>query len=384
MQTVLLLGRRRRAWAAARRLNLAVIGVDANPSGCRETGEVAHLRCDWDADPDGWAELAERARRSSQIDAVLGLTERAVVPAARIRERLGLPGDGVEVALRATDKLLMKQAVVAAGIPCARFVAAEAGLLPAELVATLGLPLIFKGRTSSGGRQNQILRQESEVEAGLPPGWIAESFVAGTEMSLEALVVDGRTLFLNPTEYLVVRWANIVPAALPPTTWAALTNFHERVLRALGIRHAFVHLELFWTADGPVFGELAIRPPGGYLMDLIELAYGFDPWEIWLRASLGHEVGPLPTAQRVAGVWVLHPGAGIVESVGGADAVRACPGVLRLELRVQPGTAVPERIGAGQDVGHLLVTGADRDQVAARLRTAREQLVIQLVAGARG
>ena len=39
-------------------------------------------------------------------------------------------------------------------------------------------------------------------------------------------------------------------------------------------------MEVFLGEEGPVFGEIAARPPGGYLMDLIPRAYGFDPWEV--------------------------------------------------------------------------------------------------------
>lgn len=378
-RTVLFVGRRAPALAAARALGLDVVCVDEKPPGRKESADLAaFVPARFGGPQTDWHELARRAADGRSIDAVFALTERAVVPAAELRRRLSLGGDSPDAAWRSTDKLEMKMTVSGAGIPCARFVDVSQNLRLDELVAEFGLPLVFKGRLSSGGRQNLIFHERDEIKRRPRRGWIAEGFVAGIEMSVESLVAAGRTVFVNPTEYFRVRWANILPAELPADIRGAVADLNARVLAAIGIDTAFTHLELFLTPEGPVFGEIATRPPGGHITELIELAYGFDPWQAWLRLGLGEDVALPERARRAAGVWVLHPGKGVVRAVSGLAEARALPGVEEIRLRVKPGSAVAERVGAGQEVGAVVVTGRDRDEVAERLVAAHGRLRIEI------
>lgn len=386
--TVLFVGRRIGALRAARALGLRVACVDEKAPGPRAARRIVRfLPCDLAAreHDDHWRAIAGRLA-DVEIDAVFSLIEGSVLPAARLRRHLGLPGDDVETARRCTDKLLMKRAVAAAGIPCARFAGGDEGskgegLERDRLIDALGLPMVIKARVGSGGRTNRVARTRDEVPSRLPEDAIAESFVEGVEMSVEALVQSGRVLFTNPTAYLRPRWANVLPATLEPTVHDDVLELLACSLDALGVRDAFVHLELFLTPGGAVFGELAVRPPGGYIMELIALAYGFDPWRAWLRAGLGQRLEPAELradAVRTAGVWVLHPGPGTVTSVAGGKEARALPGVERVHLRLAPGQRIGPRLGAGQDVGHIIAIGDDATQVAARLELARDAIRIGL------
>ncbi len=376
--TVLLVGKRSGALQAAARLGFEVVLISRAPPARGDGGAVVqHLPVD-EADPDAdWGAVADRLT-GRPLRAALALTERAVVPAALLRQRLGLPGPGPDAALAATDKLHMKRRVRAAGLACADFAADEARLDPDALVAALGLPLVLKPRASSGGRGTRIVRRREELPRTLAAGWMAERLVDGVEMSAESLVRDGRVPFFSVTEYFEVRWANIVPAALPPAAHRAVEEVNRRALAALGIDRGFTHLEVFARPEGLVFGELAARPPGGHITDLIEAAYGFDPWQAWLELEVGADPRLATTSRRCAGVWVLHPGPGRVVAVRGLAAARAAPGVERVVLRLRPGQRVGERLGAGQEKGHILVTGADREQVAERLTEARRRLVIEV------
>ena len=98
------------------------------------------------------------------------------------------------------------------------------------------------------------------------------------------------------------------------------------------------------------------------------------------RLILGEEIGELPAPGRAAGVWVLHPGPGVVQRISGVDEARAMPGVEHLTLRLRPGVRAGERLGAGQEAGHLFVTGRDRDEVARRLVDAYERIQIEMTA----
>ncbi len=201
-------------------------------------------------------------------------------------------------------------------------------------------------------------------------------------MSVEALVDQGRRLFTNPSEYLIPGRASIVPRPTSAATAVAVGELLDRATAALGVERGVVHLEVFLTPDGPVFGELAARPPGGYLVRLIELAYGFDLWQAWLETELGSPPRGLPAkAARAAGARLFHPGGGTLVAVAGERETAALPGVVELEIRRRPGDEIPPRLGVAQEVAHLIAAADDRDAVAATLLRAGELLRFELAPG---
>jgi biotin carboxylase len=202
-------------------------------------------------------------------------------------------------------------------------------------------------------------------------------------MSVESFVRDGKILFTNPTEYYIPGFASIAPADLPEAEMAEILALNAAALSALGLTRGMTHLELYRTSDGPVFGEVAVRPPGGRLMRLIRRAYAFDPWEVVMQLELGLDTPDLPARARgAAGAWMLHPGPGKVVSVRGLAAARRVEGVKKLVCRARAGRVVPPRESTGRDVGWIEVAGRSRDQVAERLQTAHDLIRITLEPGA--
>jgi biotin carboxylase len=275
------------------------------------------------------------------------------------------------------DKWLMRERIREAGIPCADVVLMDANTRAEDLISRLGLPLVVKQRAASGGRGTVLVREAEWVPFCLRPGWLAESFVDGVEMSLESWVHGGEILFANPTEYLVPGVANVVPADLRRDTLDAILRLNARALEALGVTRGMTHMELFLTDEGPVFGEIAARPPGGRIMQLVERVHGWDPWEAVIRLEAGEGVAPPGPARCVAGVWFLHPGPGRVRAIHGLQEVHDMPG-LDVTLRVGPGDTVTPRLGTGQSVGCLEVEGPTHADVSLHLRAAAAALHIEL------
>ncbi len=371
MGKILLMGRRSAAVEAVRRLGHTPITLDvaARPLQGRRAygGAVAD------------AVAAARALlEGTRPAAVVAVAEGAVAPAAEVRAFFGLPGLSREVAARCTDKQHMKAAIVAGGVPCARAETVTNGTTAAQLIEALGLPLVLKIPQSSGGRGVHIVETAADVAAQMQPGLLAEALVSGVEMSIETLQVAGAVRFRNRTRYLVPRWANVVPAALAAAELEAVDEVCDRALQALGVTHGISHIELFLSEKGPLFSEIAARPPGGRIMDLIELAYGFDPWEALVRLELGEDAVLPRQPMRFAGAWFLHPGAGQVKHIRGLERAAALPGVWRARSRVGIGAQVEARVGSGQTVGDVIVTGDSHDSCVERLRRARECIEIDL------
>lgn len=374
---ILMMGRRRRALLAAERMGVDVLLVhdDGREGRIKRTEANELARFD---DREACVRAAERLAKDRPVDAVVAVVERTVGAAATVREALGVPGPRVEEANPWRDKVAMKEAVAQAGVPCAEMRLVMHDTDPEALVAALGLPLVIKPRTSSGSRGTLIAKDLDAVRAARMDGRMAERFVRGTELSVESFVQGGEVVFENITSYLVPAWANIVPSALSPRVAEAVRALNRAAIAALAVRDSMVHLEAYVTQDDGVpqvvFGELAARPPGGYLMDLIELAYGFDPWEPVIDIALGRPVRVPTETSAYAGVWLLHPGAGVVETVLGLEDARSVDGVLTVECKLSPGQRVSVRRGTGELFGRVLVRTGSYDETEAALRAARAKL----------
>ena len=382
MPTIVLVGSRDGALAAAEEMGLSVLLLaERRPPPGRREALADYARVDLRADP---ADLIARARSLAgrrRIAGVIALTEAAVVPAAHIRAALGLDGLDVAVARRCHDKLLMKRAVREAGIVCTDWVAVEEDTRAKDLVERLGLPVVVKPRRSSGSRGTFVAHHARALRGALEPDHLAERFVRGVEMSVESFVVEGRVVFKNHTEYHVPFWANVLPAALDRDTARAVDAVNRRAIAALGITRGITHLEVFLTERGVVFGEIAVRPPGGHLMELMTRAYGFDAWRALLEIELGRAPELPARPERFAGSWVLHPGAGVVSHVRGLRAAERAEHVDSVHCRVRRGDTVGPRLGTGNQVGHVLASARSRDEVVLALRAARELVRIDLSTG---
>ncbi len=383
---LVLVGYRPGALHAAARLGLNVLLVEEKkPSRGAGRRIVDWVRVALEGAQE---ELIERtlARLSGNVPrGVVSAGERGVLGAAALRAALGIQGIDPETAFRARDKPTMKAAARAAGVPCADWLELGADTTADDLVAAVGVPLVLKHRAGAGTRGLLVAKTAEEAGACLASidpeergGWMAERFLRGVEMSIESFVANGRILFTNPTEYYRVGFANIAPAALAPNALAAVEDLNARAVAALGITRGMTHLELYQTPDGPIFGEVAVRPPGGRIMRLLRRAYHFDPWDVVVRLELGEAPDIPPDSRRAAGVWMLHPGAGRVRSIRGLGTARRVLGVRKLVCRLRTGRTLRPRASTGSDVGWIEVWGKNRDQVAKRLQRAYDHVDIRM------
>ncbi len=331
------------------------------------------LQADRAARALGW-EVVKRPEEGP--DTVVALTEAAVLPAADLRAALGLDGLAPAAALRCRDKVRMKEAIRAHGLACTDWIALDAASDPRAIARLLGLPVYVKRRLASGGRGQVIAESVEQIVVG--PGLLAERRVEGREMSVESIVVSGRPVWVNPTDYLVPGHAHLLPAGLDAASRQAVEALNAAAIAALGIDRGMTHLELFLTPRGPVFGEIAVRPPGGRITRLIRRVYGFDPWRAHLQAEAGEVPRVRHEARGCAGVWMLHPGAGVVRSIEGVQEARQVPGITRIRCRVSVGDRIAARQGTGEDIGFLEARGSDRQGVEGALFRAHALLAIAL------
>jgi hypothetical protein len=160
-----------------------------------------------------------------------------------------------------------------------------------------------------------------------------EEFVDGEEFTFDTVTIDGRIAYYNVAWYrprpLVARtneWISPQVIALRNPDAAELADGVKMgfdVIRALGFRTGFTHMEWYRKADGEVvFGEIGARPPGAHQVDQMNYACDFDVFREWARAVTHGQFGAvLMRRYNVATIYKRAQGHGRIHGVEGLDEI---------------------------------------------------------------
>ena len=285
---------------------------------------------------DAVAAIVRQLARQVRIDRVECLWEPYMILAARLREVLGLPGLTVAETAPFRDKERMKQLLDAAGLRTPRHESTEtvAGVWAAA--ERLGFPLIVKPIAGAGSADTYRADSAAELDAILPalrhvPRVSVEEFVDAEEFTYDTICADGRVLFENICWYLprplltkLHEWVSPVTIALRELDRPNLQGgrvLGAAVLKVLGFRDGFTHMEWYRKADGEVvFGEIAARPPGARMVDVMNYATDADLFSAWAEAvTHGRISQPIERRYNAASIFKRAKGAGRITGYEGLD-----------------------------------------------------------------
>lgn len=380
MANVLIVGKRGRCYRAALRMGHTVFLWSDGPLHESRKEKLA-----------GWVETpfksCEKGLLTADVDAiqefniefVIAATESSVDIAAMIRKQFKLTGTPLKTTNLLHNKNEMKLEALKHNIPITKFHLISDQDTPEILADKLGLPLVIKPVAESGARGVMVLNNLDEIKLHAKSGLLAEAFVDGTEVSVEKFIHNGVPIFHNITEYLHQWKKSIVPAAFEAELLENIININDRVIAGFGVKNGMTHAEFYLTKNGPVFGEMAVRPPGGYYMELIEYAYGFNPWKTYVELETAATPKPLPVkAKKFSCVFMIHPGAGIVDEVSGIALLKELKEVKQFKCKVEPGILVGERDSTSSEVGHVLMSADSREALLEKLKIVENNLVIKM------
>lgn len=259
---------------------------------------------------------------------------------AQARAELGIAGMSPSTMLNFRDKAIMKDRLVAAGVPCARHRSVANTEEAREFAAQVGYPLIVKPVSGVGARETHQCDNQEDFEEVLesdPPHadhpLQLEEFVQGEEHSLDTISVNGKAIWHSITRYLPsplevlrnpwMQWRIITPREIDDPHYDDIRQVGEQALRALGMESNFSHLEWFRRPDGRVaVSEVAARPPGSRIFTALNWANDFDMYDAWIRLmTLGECIPPTERKYAVGTAFFRGMGTGRVVDVHGLDSV---------------------------------------------------------------
>lgn len=181
-------------------------------------------------------------------------------------------------------------------------------------------PIHLKAFDKAGCLGHRVIRTPDEVDAIPDEEFpvLMESHLDGWEFAVEAWIYNGKIQFLNISEYVTLGYSVFVPATPELESWREqITREIEKLIKTFDIQFGLIHPEYFVTSDGTMyFGEVAFRPPGFKVFELLERAYGFNAYQasmlVFDPKSTEEEVQaffpkPVVDAKGVAGTFGVYP-----------------------------------------------------------------------------
>jgi biotin carboxylase len=354
-------------------------------------------------DPTAAAEALVAAARAQPIDGLVATDERTSYIAALAAARLGLRGNAPEAVHAAWNKLAFRRRMTAAGLPQPRFVeiapVGREGVLAAA--ASIGYPVVIKPLHLSASRgvmradgfaelversaRLRALLADPEVRAGFPDGsqaadrCVVEEFVAGPELALEGLLMNGElhtlALFDKPDPLdgpFFAETLYVAPAPLAPDRAALVTAAVRDAVAVLGLIEGPVHAEIRLSDRGPMVLELAARSIGGLCGRALQFGAGVSLEEVVIAHALGRVPGSLERGgSAVTGVAMLPvPEPGVLRAIAGVERARARPGVSDVVITARVGDTVVPLPEGHTYMGFVFATGDSAHEVTATLRQA--------------
>ena len=338
------------------------------------------------------------------VAAILSLDDSAALIAAKASAALGFPHNDPDAAEAARDKLKMRRAFAAGGVPVPAFRGFRLDADPGTLArgsGPVGFPCVVKPTMLNGSRGVIRANDPGQLAAAFTrtrdlllteavdpatEGIIVEGYLPGVEVALEGLLTDGGLTVLalfdkpDPLEGpYFEETIYVTPSRLTESVQREIAAMTERAAAAVGLRHGPVHAELRINDDGVWPIELAGRSIGGLCSTILEFGTGMSLEELILSHAVGGlEEGTEPKGGASGVIMIPIPKRGLLRAVEGQEAALAVPGITGLEITAKlnyPIVPLPE--GASY-LGFIFAHAETPAEAEAALRTAHAALDIRI------
>ena len=325
--------------------------------------------------------------KEEQIDGVIHpCSEVAMSVMGRINDELQLCGISKEIAIRATNKHLMRVAFEVYGAPspksrcfkdveiawgsfCTDF-SSDAILKPSRNSGSRG---IAKISSSIRGEEFAKLFERAKEESR-DKSVMLEQFIEGPEFSVEIIVWKDKVHVLQVTDKKTteapyfVELGHSQPSQFPQEVVNDVRNAAVSGVKALGLTNCAAHAEVKYQNGRAYLMEIGARLGGDFIStELTHLSTGVDMVAAAIDVALGVEphLNPMAEPQGVA-IRYFIPQPGTVRSIEHQELLNN-PSVYDFDIYVHSGDAVREVKSSLDRSGHVIVvseTAAEAVQIA--------------------
>lgn len=347
-------------------------------------------------------DIAASIHKHRPFDAVVSFQELGLLNAALISERLNIVGNPMKPVILTRDKGLMREHLKENNIPSIPFAITEIFEDAIVFGEQHGWPIIVKPKNGVGSLHIHKLQGpehakyafqsinndpivERLIKKEFPDlGVIAEKFVEGPEVSVEAITWEGAHTILVITDKLhsgsphFVETGHSMPSQLTSDTQDAICDITIRFLNSIGHMYGPSHTEIIVTAEGPIIIESHTRNGGDNIFEMVELACGIDLFDATLKGFAGAFPKIELTDTKTVAIRYWMPPEKKVTEISGLDYARSASGVVRCELRLKPDDPIKSLRYSDDRPGYILAVGNEENDAIKNVNSAMEMVTITL------
>jgi biotin carboxylase len=337
--------------------------------------------------------------RTCTVDGVLTYDERYVELSAQLTELLGLPGPSTAAVRAVKDKSELRALLQRNDVGAIRFGVADTVEQAGDIVAEIGLPVVFKPRALGGSAGVRLVTSADQVESAFDnavsarvgvvrsryDGVLIEEYIDGPELSVDSVAHDGvvTPLVVAEKETGLDPYFEEIGHIVPPRSELALPaeaiTLIQRAHEVAGLNNVVTHTELRLSSRGPRIIELNARLGGDLIPYLGLLAHGVDLAGAAADLALGLAPELSRTDRGTAAVRFLYPAHDLrVHSIRLAEPVSDLPGLVTFTPLAEPDEELllPPR-GYMSRLAALVCQGDTREACLQALRQATDEVIVE-------
>ena len=301
----------------------------------------------------------------------------------RCNDVMGFHGLTESSAEESSNKLLMKECLLAAGVRTAKFFKITNKTELEKAVREIGFPVIIKAVDLQGSRGINIVREKTDLECAFDDTMsltrknfcIVEQFIEGREYGAQAFIYQGEVLFVLPhgDETIMCRTAVPVGHYMPyEMSDELLVDTKLQVIngiKALDFDNTAVNVDLIEKDGKAYIIELTGRVGANCLPELTGNYFGINYYEMILATCLGESPLPYWEERKAPCVtlarMIRSKHDGIVKSV----AVPELPDV-EIHIFIHEGSEVRAFTNSNDAIGEVIVKGLTMEECEQKITEA--------------
>lgn len=344
-------------------------------------------------------EAVYKAACEENVDGIISdQTDMAVYSIAYACEKLGLAGNGTEVASLFIDKHLMRVRCQELGLPTIPSEQVSSLGEALEVLKRIGLPAIIKPVDSAGSKGVSRIDSEADLiacyeeAAGFSANGkvIVEKFIIGREFEVDSIALGGevRTLmYADLNEFKIpnvfASMTRLYPSVANQETVDRLLAYDKTMLEGFGLVQGLTHSEYIMDeTDGEIYLiETALRGGGTYISSHIaELQTHINTSQFLIEMALG-ELDGIPafeTARCHSGYVAFYLPPGKIVSTDGVAEVMSLPFVAKTTMEALTIGDITKEFHDKRNRHAVILSASSREELNERIEQVKSLLKIRI------
>lgn len=215
---------------------------------------------------------------------------------------------------------------------------------------------------------------------------LAEEFIEGKEVSIEAMVFKNRVEVFGVTEKLLypgtfIESGHITPYEMEKYNESDIKNLVTQICQAMKINIGPLHIEVFITENGLVVGEIHTRYGGDNITTITELSLNTDITSPLMAdlANLDYSYQKKRVTNYVA-IRFFDIEMGKIQSVEGIEKIKTNPNVIDYSLNFSIGDNIHTIKSSFDRPGWFIVKGKDKEELFKNIEECMTDLKVVTMA----